>query len=76
MPELLRAGYTVRCMARDPGKISDRPWSGEVEIARADVMDPDAVRSALEGIDVAYYLIHSLGKGTAFEQHDRAAAET
>ena len=68
VPELLSAGYTVRCMARDPGKLSDRPWSGDVEIAAADAMDPSAVRRAMEGADVAYYLIHSLGTGASFEQ--------
>jgi uncharacterized protein YbjT (DUF2867 family) len=74
VPELLDAGHSVRCMARDPGKLGDRPWSGDVEIAKADVMDETAVRRALEGIDVAYYLIHSLGTGASFEQHDRDAA--
>ena len=76
VPELLSAGYAVRCMARDPGKVSDRPWSGNVEIAVADVMDASAVRRALEGVDVAYYLIHSLGTDASFERRDRAAAET
>src|SRR5208283_335786 len=65
VPELLSAGYAVRCMPRDAGKLSDRPWSAEVEIA---------VRRALEGVDVAYYLIHSLGTGASFERRDRAAA--
>jgi uncharacterized protein YbjT (DUF2867 family) len=32
------------------------------------------VRRALEGVDVAYYLIHSLGTGASFEQRDRDAA--
>jgi uncharacterized protein YbjT (DUF2867 family) len=76
VPELLDAGYSVRCMARDPGKLSDRPWSGRVEVAEADVMDRAAVRDALEGVDVAYYLIHSLGTGASFEQRDRDAAAT
>src|SRR5579871_4137231 len=67
VPELLSAGYAVRCMARDPGKLSDRPWSDDVEIAVADVMDDSAVRRALRGVDVAYYLIHSLGTDE-FEQ--------
>ena len=75
VPELLAAGYEVRCMARDPGKLADRPWSDDVEVARADAADPDAVRRALDGVDVAYYLIHSLGTGAAFEQRDRAAAQ-
>ena len=76
VPELLSAGYAVRCMARDPGKLSDRPWSDDVEIAVADVMDESAVRRALEGVDVAYYLIHSLGTDASFERRDRTAAHT
>src|SRR5579872_1452348 len=74
VPELLSAGYAVRCMARDPGKLSDRPWSEQVEIAVADAMDESAVRRALEGVDVAYYLIHSLGADASFEWRDRTAA--
>src|ERR1700760_1141347 len=76
VPELLEAGHTVRCMARDPGKLADRPWSDDVETAQADVTDAAAVRAALDGCDVAYYLIHSLGTGTSFEQRDRDAART
>ncbi len=74
VPELLAAGYLVRCMARDPGKLSDRPWSGDVEVAAADALEGPGVRRALEGVDVAYYLIHSLGTGASFEQRDRGAA--
>jgi uncharacterized protein YbjT (DUF2867 family) len=74
VPELLAAGYSVRCMARDPGKLSDRPWSAQVEITAADALDRSAVRRALDGIDVAYYLIHSLGTGSSFEQRDRDSA--
>ena len=74
VPELLSAGYTVRCMARDPGKLTDRPWSDEVEIAAADALDASAVRRAMESVDVAYYLIHSLGTGASFEERDRSAA--
>ena len=73
-PELLAAGYGVRCLARDPGKLDGRPWSGDVEVAAGDVMDAAAVRRALDGVDVAYYLIHSLGTGPSFEQRDREAA--
>jgi uncharacterized protein YbjT (DUF2867 family) len=53
VPELLSAGHAVRCMARDPGKLSDRPWSDEVEIASADATDSSAVRGAMEGVDAA-----------------------
>jgi uncharacterized protein YbjT (DUF2867 family) len=61
-------------MARDPGKLSDRPWSGAVEVVAADALDRTGVRQALEDVDVAYYLIHSLGTGASFEQRDRDAA--
>ncbi len=74
VPELLERGYAVRCMARDQGKLSGRPWSGDIEIAVADALDPAAVRAALAGVDVAYYLIHSLGTGESFEQRDRDAS--
>jgi hypothetical protein len=36
-------------------------------------MDGAAVRRAIEGVDVGYYLIHSLGRGASFEQRDRDA---
>jgi uncharacterized protein YbjT (DUF2867 family) len=61
-------------MARDPGKLSDRPWSADIEVAVADALEGTAVRRALEGVDVAYYLIHSLGTGASFEERDREAA--
>src|SRR4029450_10770916 len=41
----------------------------------ADAASGDGVAAALEGADVVYYLVHSLGAG-AFEEEDRAAAET
>src|SRR5271157_3080662 len=74
VPELLAAGYDVRCMARDPGKLSGRPWSDGVEVAMADAADPAAVGRALKDVEVAYYLIHSLGTGASFEQRDHDAA--
>jgi uncharacterized protein YbjT (DUF2867 family) len=61
-------------MARDPGKLTGRPWSADVQITQADALDPAAVRRALDGVDVAYYLIHSLDSSGSFEQRDRTAA--
>lgn len=75
-PELLDAGYRVRCLARSPERLRDHPWYGRVEVARADVTDAAAVRGALEGVDVAYYLVHGLGGGHGFAENDRRAART
>ncbi|SEG52137.1 Uncharacterized conserved protein YbjT, contains NAD(P)-binding and DUF2867 domains [Thermomonospora echinospora] len=74
VPELLAAGHKVRCMARSPDRLRGHPWSGRVDIVRADVLDPDATRAALDGIDVAYYLIHTMGSGHDFAERDRRAA--
>ncbi|WP_234376974.1 SDR family oxidoreductase [Streptomyces sp. TP-A0356] len=74
VPELLAAGHNVRCLARAPGKLRDHPWSGQVEAVRGDVTDEWAVRAAMKGMDVAYYLVHALGTGRGFEETDRRAA--
>ncbi|MGY0489236.1 SDR family oxidoreductase [Streptomyces sp. WG-D5] len=74
VPELLAVGHRVRCLARTPGKLRDHPWSGDVEVVRGDVTDRESVADALNGIDVAYYLVHALGTGDDFERTDREAA--
>ncbi len=76
VPELLAAGHHVRAIARNPSRLRGRPWFPAVEVAQADAGDLDAVRAALDGVDVAYYLIHSLGTGHRFEARDRATALT
>jgi uncharacterized protein YbjT (DUF2867 family) len=70
VPELLDAGHRVRVMARKPDTLRDRPWADRVEIVRADASDADSLAEALDGVDVAYYLIHALGT-SGFEQTDR-----
>ncbi|MBO9554817.1 SDR family oxidoreductase [Cellulomonas sp.] len=74
VPELLAAGYRVRAVARNPDRLRSQPWYDDVEVATADASDLGAVRPALEGVDVAYYLIHSLGSGRSFEARDRHTA--
>ncbi|WP_421108699.1 SDR family oxidoreductase [Streptomyces sp. NEAU-S77] len=74
VPELLTAGHAVRCVVRSPAKLRDHPWAGRVEIVRGDVTDEESVRAAMEGVDVAYYLVHALGGGPGFEETDRRSA--
>ncbi|MET7280545.1 SDR family oxidoreductase [Kribbella sp. NPDC005582] len=76
VPELLRAGFAVRAMARNPERLRDRPWYGDVEIAEADAGDAEQLRAAMANVDVAYYLVHSLGTGRRFEARDRHNALT
>ena len=76
VPELLDAGFDVRCMTRSPKRLRDYPWVSQVEEVEADATDPEAVQRALDGVDVAYYLIHALSTGRSFEEVDRQAAGT
>jgi uncharacterized protein YbjT (DUF2867 family) len=73
-PRLLDAGHQVRCLTRSAGRLRDVPWIGETEVVEADLGDPDTLPAAFEGVDVAYFLMHSLGRRD-FEALDRAAAE-
>ena len=74
VPELLAAGHQVRTMARHPERLSGHPWFDGVEHAAADVTDAAAVAAALDGVDVAYYLIHTMTSGHGFADRDREGA--
>lgn len=74
--ELLDAGFTVRAGAREVIHLRDEPWADTVELAHADVLDAHVIRAALQDVDVAYYLVHAIGKGDDFEELDRRAART
>jgi len=74
VPRLLAAGHSVRCLARDPGRLEGRPWRAGVEVVAGDALAPETLGPALDGIEVAYYLIHSLGAGEEFARRDRDAA--
>jgi uncharacterized protein YbjT (DUF2867 family) len=74
VPELLAAGFRVRCLVRSPEKLRDRPWSEQVEILTGDASSTDDVTKAGADVDVAYYLVHSLGTGKQFERRDRTTA--
>ncbi|MEV0902907.1 SDR family oxidoreductase [Actinoplanes sp. NPDC049802] len=72
-PRLLDAGHQVRCLSRSAGRLRDVPWADRVGVAEADLNDPDSLAAAFEGVDVAYFLVHSLGRRD-FERLDREAA--
>jgi uncharacterized protein YbjT (DUF2867 family) len=76
VPELLDHGHQVRVMARDPGRAAARPWASDVEIVAADALDREAVHAALDGVAVAYYLMHSIDARTSFGETERQIAMT
>lgn len=79
VPKLLEEGHTVKVLVRSPAKIAGVPWRDRVEVVESSLDDGDALRAALSGVDVFYYLVHSMAAGAGFEAKEqsmaRAAAE-
>ncbi len=77
VPRLLEAGYHLRCLARSPRKLRNRPWADHerVEIVEGDLEDPHGLRQCMRGCGVAYYLVHSMiAKGPGYLEQDRKLA--
>jgi uncharacterized protein YbjT (DUF2867 family) len=72
VPALLDAGHHVRGFTRDPGRIA-----APIDVVRGDAVTGAGLDEALAGVDVAYYLIHSMEPGSenGFADRDRRAAE-
>lgn len=73
--ELLAHGYRVRILARNPERLKDHPWIDRVEVVSGDAHDVAALDAALNGVDVAYYLLHALMSKDDFEQEEKDIAE-
>jgi uncharacterized protein YbjT (DUF2867 family) len=74
IPRLLDDGHTVRAMARKPDKLADADWRDRVEVVRGDLGDPDSLAEAFDGVDVIYYLVHSMGSAKDFVAEEARAA--
>lgn len=77
VPRLLDAGYRVRCLARDPRKLQNRPWISRqrVEVVAGDVAEIASLTEQMRGCIAAYYLIHSMmAVGPAYRERDRELA--
>ncbi len=75
VPELLSKGHDVRCLARNPDRLAGVDWRADVEVHTADVLDRDSLSTALEGIEIVYYLVHAMGHAGDFAETDRVGAE-
>lgn len=74
VPKLLASGYNVKVFVRDAGRLVGRDWIDKVEVIEGDVLDPHTLPLAMDGVQYAYYLIHSMGSGTNFHDLDVEAA--
>ncbi|WP_261558066.1 SDR family oxidoreductase, partial [Frankia tisae] len=73
-PRLLDQGHDVRAMTRDLARLRDVPWADRAQVVEADARDPASLPAAMAGVDVAYYLVHSIDSGGDFAAVDREAA--
>jgi uncharacterized protein YbjT (DUF2867 family) len=75
VPRLLLQGHDVLGLARDPSRTSS-----QARLFRGDALTGEGLAQALDGVEVAYYLIHSMertgGAAIPFEQREQLAAET
>ncbi len=75
IPDLLAKGYKVRVLARNAIRLKDHTWINDVEVVEGDAFDSKAVEKALKGVDVAYYLMHSLMEKADFESQEIKMAQ-
>jgi uncharacterized protein YbjT (DUF2867 family) len=73
-------GFQVRCLVRlSEQLVIKRPLKQKADVAYADLLEPETLPRAMEGMDAAYYLVHSMGgrsiaETKAFAERDRQAA--
>lgn len=68
LPALVERGVQVRCLVRSPQKLPER-WSNResVELVGGDLLRPETLPAVMEGVDFAYYLVHSMGGRSVVE---------
>ena len=69
-------GLDVRCLVRNRSRARALEEAG-LDLHEGDVLDPDSLRGAGDGVETAYYLVHSMGRGGergGFADREKAAA--
>jgi len=73
VPLFESAGVPLRCLARQPAALASRV-SATTEVVAGDLLDASSLDRAFAGIDVAYYLVHSMGAHGDYRDADLIAA--
>ena len=71
VPRLLADGARVSVLARTPARLDDVPWRDSVTIHKGGLGDPEAMARALDGVDVACHLVHSMRDSKDFVREER-----
>jgi uncharacterized protein YbjT (DUF2867 family) len=73
LQRLEEADCRVRCLTRRPEVLATRIAPG-TEVVVGDLLDHKSLATAMDGVQTAYYLVHSMGASGDFEELDRRAA--
>jgi uncharacterized protein YbjT (DUF2867 family) len=73
---LVELGRPVRVLVRDPARLPAAAWVQSVEVVRGDANDPGALARAMQGVEVAHYLLHAMSDGDDWADADRELAST
>jgi len=73
VPQLLESGHHVRCLVRNPAKLTNVSWRDAVEIVQGSISDP--LDDAMKDVDVAVYLVHGIGDGSDWVAKETRDAE-
>ncbi len=71
---LTQFSFSVNCLVREES-LTKLPQNKKAIIRYGDLLDPLSLPSAFEGIDIVFYLVHSLDKKRDFEQSEKRAAQ-
>ena len=66
-PMLLTEGFRVRVLVRSASKLNGTSWENEVDVLEGDAFDTTSLAQALNGVSVAFYLLHSISSGSNFD---------
>ncbi|MET0930889.1 MAG: NAD(P)H-binding protein [Aeromicrobium sp.] len=71
---LLADGWTVRVLTRDAAGLDGHDWASDVDVVEGDAQDAAVLARAAEGVDVAWFLIHSMTGTYDYAVRDRTIA--
>ena len=71
---LLEEKFAVRVYVRDEKKVKSLPWANDVEIKVGNANNYEANLAALESVDIAFYLLHSINSSIDFDRVEREMA--
>ena len=74
VPRLLAQGFAVRVLVRTPAKLDGVPWHDQVDVVEGDLSSAEDTEQAFQGVHTVFYLVHSMGSGSDFEEQERDTA--